>query len=604
MEVIKSQNPKCPLRLVNPTLTFDPERDKAFISLRSPLAYLSKSIKQEAYEVRLYWEYIRTSELDGQTFYYTLTYNDKNLPSYLGQPCFDYEDIRTLLNGAFPKHLKRHYGSRLKYFVGAELGEGAGSRGYHNNPHYHCLFFITPDESSGVPYKKILPEALRSLIRCYWQGFDEDYDKTQGVYHDYRDAKFGIAKEGDHLGLVQGTSAITYVSKYVTKDVTLKRFETDVENHWRMHFQNEYSSRPCSYLDFFHEVLCPRYNLLNEDGSWELDDESLIFMLNEDGYNNYDSHLFWEQDFGTEVLPTLIWDYLLKHDVEFSEYQDFVSDYIESQVHDKLCEYRNRYCNKCRISQGVGDAGLLHITDGSVPRIPINLGNEFYKERPLSLYYYRKLYTDVVKNENGNNKYVLNAEGIAYKIRRLGDDVKKLSEDTMSIFKCVTEDRSLYDSVMSSDVNVQFKLPYELLDGVLHRALDFVHGDESQLYQRYAIYKLVYKDRFFKIDVESGEVPPIDLSTDYERFLSPSEGDTRYFHLGSVGFLKNKPDEFDPYIFHPFFCGLDSFFTLCDIISDYFFVIEDDEKEKIAEAVRLAKRSHVLLDLEDFLKRL
>ena len=216
---------KKPIKLVSPAKYFKADHSKCFLTVSSPDTQTSRYIKQEGYQARLYWQFRYCQENDGQTFFYTLTYNDSAIPTYLGRNCFDYEDLRDIFTGGFRKMLLRKYGTTFKYFVGAELGEGAGKRGMENNPHYHVLFFLEDAKNPEYPYEKITPEAFRSLVKLYWQGFDET---VNGEFFDYRTAKYGIAKEGDYCGLVLDFRAISYVSKYVTKVFIIKAITTEI----------------------------------------------------------------------------------------------------------------------------------------------------------------------------------------------------------------------------------------------------------------------------------------------------------------------------------------------------------------------------------------
>ena len=137
-------NKKKPIKFKNRTNYFEPDKTCVQVTVSSPEAYSTRKQKIEGYESRLYWQYRYCEDLNGQTFYYTLTYNDKAMPKQYGMNCFDYEDLRDLLTGGFRKMLLRKYGTTFKYFIGAELGDGKGVRGMHNNPHYHVLFFLEP----------------------------------------------------------------------------------------------------------------------------------------------------------------------------------------------------------------------------------------------------------------------------------------------------------------------------------------------------------------------------------------------------------------------------------------------------------------------------
>lgn len=178
------------------------------------------------------------------------------MPKKYGFNCFDYEDLRDLLTGGFRKYLLRHYGTTFKYFIGAELGDGKGSRGMHNNPHYHVLFFLESANNPKYPYKVISPTDFRHLVRNYWQGFDE---ATDG-YRDYNEAKYGIAREGENDGLVTDFRACAYVSKYVCKDAKLKRNESKVESQIKMREMKKFKFTEESYKLYFQSHIYEMFN--------------------------------------------------------------------------------------------------------------------------------------------------------------------------------------------------------------------------------------------------------------------------------------------------------------------------------------------------------
>ena len=287
---------KKPIRVRNRTNHFDPSVSRGFVEFTSPDAYNSRKTKIEGYETRLYWQFRYCQDHSGQTFFYTLTYNDNAMPRYfIGKkrivnvvssgkgcvykfktgaelvipdrlpvsmevevsdssfPCFDYVDLRDLLTGGFRKQLLRKYGTTFKYFIGAELGDGKGSRGLANNPHYHALFFLEPANNPRYPYRKITPEEFRHLVRMYWQGFDEEEEPR-----DYRTAKYGIAREGDYCGLVKDFRACMYCAKYVCKDAKLKMNETKVQSYKRLALRNEKYPVDCCKR-FFYDVICRIY---------------------------------------------------------------------------------------------------------------------------------------------------------------------------------------------------------------------------------------------------------------------------------------------------------------------------------------------------------
>lgn len=507
-------------RYLNRTNYFNPAISRTHNSFMSSRSYRFHTIKKEGYESRLYWQYRFCEDNNGQVFFYTLTYADKNIPKYLGHNCFDYEDLRYLLNGGFVKFLLRNYGTSLKYFVGAELGDGKGNRGFENNPHYHILFFLTPSDKSKVSYRKISPIEFRTLIRRYWQGFDEDIDG----FHDYKDCKYGICKEGsENLGLVTDFRACMYCAKYCVKDTGLKNFE--------------YVIRGTLYKKYYEQ--------------------------------------FRNQDTANQC------------------------------VEDDLRLYRNRYCNKCRISQGVGDYALQFIDDKLNPYIKIP-SKDGFKDRSISLYYYRKLFNDVLKDDKGNNVYVLNELGQKFRSSHLLDNIHKNVCYFAPLFEQVLHHRELFDKIIHSDVNDCFTYDYDFLRDIYGERLFDKHIFDITYV--YSAYKMVYEDRYFKVQRSSSdnsyEFPLLDLQGDYNRFLKPSFRSVDYNPDFTALFIESHSDSWLPYCAHPDFRKYILLFTLFDIITDYFFVQADCKAQEEAERIAAVKRFHDKGKLKSYFSKL
>ena len=80
--------------------------------------------------VRSYYEWQKSQN---STFFYTLTYNNDNLPKFAGIACFRKKDLQDFL-----KRLRFRldkYNVKLKYLITCEYGE------LRNRSHYHALFF-------------------------------------------------------------------------------------------------------------------------------------------------------------------------------------------------------------------------------------------------------------------------------------------------------------------------------------------------------------------------------------------------------------------------------------------------------------------------------
>lgn len=558
-------NKKKSIRLRNRTKYFDPAICRTHTRFSSPHSYQSRSIKIEGYESRLYWQFRYCAEHNGATYFYTLTYNDEHIPTYMGQNCFDYEDLRDLLTGGFRKMLLRKYGTTFKYFIGAELGDGKGERGLHNNPHYHCLFFLEDAKNERFPYNPPTPEQFRHLVRKYWQGFDQDEDG----YVDFRKAKYGIAKEGEHLGAVQDFRACMYCAKYVCKDAALKQHEDTVRRKLFFKYKNTLRHCPEFAHWFYDNYLFPKYD---------------IEIQNED-----------------PVVFSWTVRYLVNEHDEWREWEKHYMNFVDRKVQLAINEYRNRYCNKCRISQGVGDYALSHIEDMSNPLIPVPAKKGF-KYRPISMYYYRKLFTTVWHDWTGSNIRVLNDAGIQYKVSRLPDQVKKMADKAAGNLDRVLNSPELFELMKESDVNTEVFFTYDEFLECTHYLLN--ENNLQNILTRYGHYKIIYEDRYFKIDEsrfgEFGYFPNIDPVVDYERFLYPSFYTTTRSNLRLDTFLDSPCEDWIPYYSHPYFLRYLRLFAVLDLCADYFFVQKDDKDQEEAEERARIKRFHDQQKLKDF----
>lgn len=570
-------NERKSIRLRNRTKSFNPYICRTHNTFGSQKSYQAVVSKREGYEARLYWEYRYCEEHNGQAYFYTLTYNDEHVPTYEGHNCFDYEDLRWLLNGGFKKKLLRTYGTAFKYFVGAELGDGKGERGLANNPHYHVIFFLRDAEDPRYPYVKILPEQFRHLVKTYWQGFDE---YTDG-YHDYKTARYGIAKEGDNLGRITDFRACMYCAKYVVKDAGLKQLESTIIAKTIFKYRKYYEGKDFVVCDWFTQ--------------W--------FERNALGKSDYEAYFlprFMEKPGFTrdaKRIREFMDDFPLTK-IDFSKY---LSMRIEDSVQDELRIFRNRYCNKCRISQGVGDYALDHITDLTNPTIPVP-SKKGFKQRPINLYYYRKLFTDVVKDEDGNQARVINSLGIEYKMAHIKEQIQKKADKLYAQVKTVVDNEDLFNKMIQSDCNEAVNFDYDHFKYMLRTQLEY--KDLKSIVYDYATYKLVYEDRFFKVrtDRDTGEciIPPISVVDDYNRFLQPSFGTVPYSDGSLEYFLEAHSENWIPYFAHPYFYSYSGLFRVFDLCADYFFVQGDCKRQKEAEEVARVKRFHDQRKLTSF----
>lgn len=639
-------NPKKPLSFRNNTKYFAPDKDKVKVTFSSPHSWQSKCSKTEGYEARLYWHYKYCEDHGGQTFYFTLTYNDRACPQYFGMNVLDYEDLRDLLTGGFRKMLLRKYGTIFKYFVGAELGDGKGTRGMHNNPHYHVLFFLEPHpytytrmeshtECVGVykrssrfhkkgdskyvtkyervtvevPYTPISEADMVSLVKRYWQGFDETTDKSR--FHDYRTAKYGIACPGKFGAKVRHFGACVYCAKYCVKDAALKMHESKVSAALRTKFKDQLKTE-AFYKDFFESVINPRFNVpLNPSRTqWGLTPTELTMEYFSQSYSYL--HGFFPD---LTVLCTFYTGVVKQFCDTFSLWRDFREFYgqrLQELVDEGLTEYRNRYCNKCRISNGVGDYALEEMRGMPDPRVKVPTKSSGFKYRSIPLYYYRKLFTEVIRPISPSCPVhmkpqvlspirILNEDGIQYRLRKLGENIVKKREQSSTFLELVLSDKSLYERMRDSDINTDCFLTY---DSVCHMVKKFMDYEKTDFCLDYAVYKLVYEGRYYSPAVCTGangfSSSGLDYRSDYERFIIPSIFSVDRSDIRLENFLHGSGETHVPYSQHPYFYRYRSLFALLDLCNDYFFITSDDKREADAKERQRVKRFFDQRKLKEF----
>lgn len=454
------------------------ETSKTKFRLINPNNFTAQKSRQLSYYVRLYYHHQHILSLGGQTYFYTFTYNDRALPHYCGERCFDLRHIDWFMrDSGFDKKLLRDYGYKLQYFVSCELGDGKGVRGYAGNPHYHVLFFLVPHKVK----KYITPSDFQSLVRAYWQGCNKRP----------RDYRFGIAMPGDNLGFVNSCSAISYVSKYVLKDITYRQLFCSLrrakEHFIKIRLEKISTARAALY----------RYCVLN---NCAIDSPKATTAIG--------------------LFVRRIFNNLYRKDV------------------------LNIYMPKVRISQGVGLYALEKVnTDGLTISIPID--HKTIKSVTIPQYLYRKMYYNVVKDDAGNNKYVLNESGINVRARELPSKIQKSIYEVESVCKFYAVDT--------------IKWPSDIL-------------------KRYVVYDIIYRDRLL-VD-NNVTISPID---DYRDFQLSEYYTTNYISdVDRVLMLYNRSN----YINHPYFSKYKKYFDFLDkLLEKHYFwqnnKLESDYQEKL-----------------------
>lgn len=535
-----------------------------------PNSFAYQSSKRQGYAQRLYFEYCYTQKVNGTTYFYTLTYNDKHIPVYpflSDKPtCFSYDDIRYVTNGVLSKTLERKYGSRLRYFCACETGEGKGTRGLGHNPHYHFIFFVQPIHKDGVPiydnYKPITPQEFRSIIRKVWHGTDN--------FISYDLAEHGIAKEGDNCGLVRGVAPFKYVSKYVLKDNNELDLERRIFDSW------------CSYykrLGITNEVIWYFYKFNSE-----LQHEDLHYLFY---YFQLDKYNKWRH-FTSDPNKTYV-HYCTRYGnldakVRCTELNEFFTTYFLHMLPKlRLREYINEYSGKVRCSKSLGEYGINYIKfkdTNPTFQFPDENGFDF---QTITQYYYRKLYYDkYICDVTGNVLYRLNSLGIKLKLNSLEHKLQSIQTKVKEAIEII------HNSYLDSDTRngfSEFRKSHVLKSIFLPDGFDYIC--------KYSIYKTVYQYRHYNVyDLVALDpcYSPDYYKLDYTKFI---ENDSYFFDYdtGTLfqklynkrGYLSfDSHDCIKPYI--PLFRAID------EMLESVSLFRSNSAKRKFAENKDRAKR--------------
>lgn len=192
-----------PIHIKNPKIDFSQFNDKVFLDVPCGKCEECKQNKILSFQIRSYYEYkFCVEKCNGCVYYYTLTFNNKCIPTvsfcdtytrrWYRFPCFS----RTILDNFkrnFKNCLKRsHPNLEFKIFIVSEYG------GDTRRPHHHVIVFF---------YGQISPLRVKEIFVHSWIKETKMFSSTP----------LGNVKEGDNFGLVNSSSAIMYVTKYVGK---------------------------------------------------------------------------------------------------------------------------------------------------------------------------------------------------------------------------------------------------------------------------------------------------------------------------------------------------------------------------------------------------
>lgn len=182
----------CPIHIRNPKKDFQPLNDKQWLEV--PCGHCPECVvnSQLAWTTRLYYEWQNTLKPNGKSFYYTLTYNEQNVPWQYGFRVFSKRDIQLFLKRLRKNLCNYGYKEHIKYFVVSEYGHKNTQR-----PHYHIIVFVYQDVPNYIFY--------RSIRRAWCK--KNSYKKS-----------IGFIEPGKYGSVVNSVKALKYLCKYLQKD--------------------------------------------------------------------------------------------------------------------------------------------------------------------------------------------------------------------------------------------------------------------------------------------------------------------------------------------------------------------------------------------------
>lgn len=511
------------------------------VRVSNPALYLSQLDRQRGFLMRNKYELKYCKLKGGVCYFVTFTYNDSSMLRFDGCNYINNISFRKLLVNHLYKVVSRKYGCFVRHFSVCELGEGKGSRGAGNNPHFHVLFYVYP----GKDFKS-LPSANQFIADCrsFWCG--PDYSSKHPSQYTY-----GIVSYSrKHSPEVKHEGALIYVCKYVCKDSNFKQQSRQLyckifdRLQYCLDFSEGYDSR----------LAYPDCNLTLSDFHAQM---TKIFM------RSFDS---------SSIVAYL--DALFAY---------FYSPLANQDIH-YLAKYAFRFLRtkmlpKVFISNGLGLYGLDFVKDWNNPKLPISV-NKKIKYFPIPLYLYRKKFCDVQKYcivpGVFNTRYVPNREALDrfhfnfdYFRQRINSNVERLS----NLFR---------DNVTLHISDINHFLSGIDIKPLVKSDLD-LHSISEDILYKYAVYMLVYFGR-------SASVPRVNLLSLDEMFSSAFSDYQNFISQDILSPPQSILPVYDTVFVDSAFYDYLDYFAVIDSLLLYISYFKDDEYNEKNDVYRKTRR--------------
>lgn len=449
--------------------------------------YLTALSRQRGFQMRLHYEYEYCKLCNGKCYFITLTYNDNALLRLFGENWCNNDSFRQLMINKVYKSLLRRYNCSCRYFCAGELGEGKGSRGVGNNPHFHCLFFVYLN--APKPLKRIYKNSQRvNVVDNQHIGRIPNANEFMAIVSDYwrgnvanpQDAPFGICSYSKGNPEILGDGAFNYVVKYCIKDSCYKDKYNILLDKVRSYLTTMFDWSSKSFFD--------KYELKDV-----LRDFSDSFKFKFDNALSITCYL--------DCVVTYLMDrgYVL-------------SLGLLSFICKVTCMRLSKHLLPVvHISNGLGLYGIDFVSDWTNPKLPLKTSKGLLK-MPIPLYFYRKKFCNTiyyVRNGRKNVRYIKN----------------KFFEDTFNHFE-VFKQRILrsYNNLLiqiSPNVSLSNDTIYRFLSsiGVTYYRTPCSISDLSRSdLLHFVVYNSVYFGRIANISISYFSSPLYIAFWDFLRF--------------------------------------------------------------------------------------
>lgn len=544
------------------------DKTKTSNVVSSPSNFTSYASRRKDVFHRLYFEYKHCLENGGYALFYTLTYAEHAITKFFGHNVHNYDDLGWLFKtSSFTKDLKRYFNTSIKYCITSEFGEGKGVRGYHNNPHYHAIFYLYPIDAN----KPIINAVdFRTLIQSYWQGcfsretltYKERIDPSNllDVNTQFDLFKFGRCTEGDFYGVINSPKALSYVVKYVTKDDLTCYTEKSILNSIDAFYKVDYKYDDAYMNDvidyFIHKVLHKEYDNTNY--------AVLQFM-------------------SRKVIPYL------------PDFIDFIQKYNDDMRSCDIRKYNLHYKVRFRASQGLGyslfsssdfnidEASVVSYIDDNNPKVERISGQLF------RAWFYRnevhKVYSPTQMKVINQTYYRPNGNYTLYKKTHFEDMLKKSEKMVNDLFEQFNT--SFPIDFAKTVLNFEASKINELKNNNHVASAYFIFRlsnlfDRVELVHRIALYNSVYRGRTF----DNSVIPPICPKNDYSEFIQKDFEVTFKDNTFNPLILTNT----SLYENHPYFEQVSESAELLLQFSDYLATINSRHYWQTQRAINDARR--------------